>query len=172
MLVCGVQSKISGVQSRAWSPQPMSASCPDTEALFMLQCVRHGSSSGLLLTSDSLICNSLHSWRNYRGLRNHQGISQLRRWPPVLHFGLSAFPSLKGETELLCQELLLWAPILVMSFTSLICLSTSEDTGNGQGLLSVLYSVFPVTFLQQIERHKADKKALTSNIVGKWGPLI
>ena len=172
MLVCGVQSKISGVQSRAWSPQPMSASCPDTEALFMLLHVRGGSSSGLLLTSDSLICKSLHSWGNYRGLRNHQGISQLRRWPPILHFGLSAFPSLKGETDLLCQELLLWPSILVMSFTSLVCLGTSKDTGNGQGLLSFLYSVFPITFFQQIERHKADIKALTSNIVGKWGPLI
>lgn len=132
ILAYGIQGKICGVQNRVWSPQPTSASCPDTEALFMLLHVSGGSSSGLLLTSDSLICKLLCSWRNYRGLRNHRGISQLRRWSPVLHFGLSAFHALKGETELLCQELLLWPPILVMSFTSLICLGTGEDTGNGQ----------------------------------------
>ena len=109
MLVYGVQSKISGVQSRAWSPQPMSASCPDTEALFMLLHVRSGTSSGLLLTSDSLICKSLHSWRNYRGLRTTRG--SLNSDTDLLSCILdSAFPSLKGETELLCQELLLWPP--------------------------------------------------------------
>lgn len=134
------------------------------------QCVR-GGSSGLLLTSDSLICKSLHSWRNYRGLRNHQGISNSDAdlLSCILDFLCLSFPERWNWTLVPRASTLspyLWCPSFLWS--ALVPVKTLAMVKD--------YSLFcTVSFLSpSFSKLKGIRLiiCLTSNIVGKWGPSI